>query len=95
MDSSHRITKAEDGRLAANRATAQAQREKRVAEKAVDLVVDAFETLDPGRALGKNITVGLLVEQSLRLLEQDGQLDPASRARVQDALLQISPQENK
>jgi len=95
MDSSHRIAKAEDGRLAANRATAQAQREKRVAEKAVDLVVDAFETLDPGRALGKNITVGMLVEQSLRLLEQDGQLDPASRARVRDALVQISPQENK
>ena len=68
--------------------------EKQVAEKAVDLVVDAFETLDPSRALGKNISVGMLVAQSLRLLEQDGQLNPTSRARVRDALLQIKPQDN-
>ncbi|MCX8230080.1 MAG: serine/threonine-protein kinase [Planctomycetota bacterium] len=91
-DSAARIQAADVGRTQAQQDQRVAQQEQLIAEKTMDLVIAAFETADPSQSLGEDITMKEIYQQSLLLLQQDGELSNAMKARVRAELEKIQPQ---
>lgn len=91
-DSAARIRAADAGRAQAQQDQRVAQQEQLVAEKTMNLVISAFETADPSQSLGEDITMKEIYQQSLLLLQQDGELNNVMKSRVHAELEKIQPQ---
>lgn len=80
------ISLATVGMLRAFEAERVANRELLKAKTTIDVLIDMFESEDPGNALGRDVLVSEVLERGVRHIEQDLQDEPEVQAELMHAL---------